>query len=195
MTLIVNKCRRLGSLFFRFTQSLVPLKVQPLTEDAAILGKETERVSVSISQAKPMKNTKEMLRVILAVSLIIVAITHFTAWDQHVKIVPPQLPYPRQLVYISGILEILLAIALLIPPVSRAAAWGMIALFIAVFPANINMAVNHIQIDHIPDSPWLHALRLPFQGVLIAWAWWYTRPSPGEKQASIIPWEPKTENQ
>ncbi len=132
-----------------------------------------------------MKNIKEILRVILSVSLIIVAITHFTASDQHVKIVPPQLPYPLLLVYISGVLEILLAIGLLIPSVSRAAAWGMIALFIAVFPANINMAVNHIQIDHIPDSPWLHAVRLPFQAVLIAWAWWYTKPSQEEKQASI----------
>jgi uncharacterized membrane protein len=78
-------------------------------------------------------------------------------------------------------------IGLLVPPVSQPAAWGLILLFIAVFPANINMAVNHIKLDNIPNSPWVHAVRLPFQAVLIAWAWWYTNPSDREKQASIIP--------
>ncbi|QFS47064.1 DoxX family membrane protein [Nostoc sphaeroides CCNUC1] len=100
---------------------------------------------------------------------------------------PPQLPYPLELVYLSGFYEILGGIGLLVPPVSQAAAWGLIALFIAVFPANINMAVNHIQLEHIPDSPWVQVVRLPFQAVLIAWAWWYTKSYDGQKQASIIP--------
>ena len=140
-----------------------------------------------------INKNKELLRVILAVSLIIVGVTHFTVSEQYVKIVPPQLPYPLQLVYISGFFEILGGIGLLVPLVSRAAAWGLIALFIAVFPANINMAVNHIKIDHIPDSPWFQAVRLPLQAVLIAWAWWYTKPSDPEKQASLIPKQTKTE--
>jgi uncharacterized membrane protein len=67
------------------------------------------------------------------------------------------------------------------------AAWGIIALFIAVFPANINMAVNHIHIDGIPDGAWFQAIRLPFQGVLIAWAYWYTKFDDNPQQASIIP--------
>jgi uncharacterized membrane protein len=134
-----------------------------------------------------MNNRKELLRVILAVALIIVGTTHFTAWDQYVRIVPPQLPYPLGLVYLSGFYEILGGIGLLVPPTSQAAAWGLIALFIAVFPANINMAVNHIVIDNIPDSDLLRVLRLPFQPLLIAWAWWYTKPSNIETQASIIP--------
>ena len=134
-----------------------------------------------------MNNFKELFRVILAVSIIIVGVTHFTVPDQYARIVPPQLPYPVGLVYLSGFYEILGGIGLLVPPVSQAAAWGLIALFIAVYPANINMAVNHIKIDHIPDSNWLQAVRLPFQAVFIAWAWWYIKPTDLEKQASIIP--------
>ncbi len=134
-----------------------------------------------------IKKNKELLRVILAVSIIIVGVTHFTVADQYVRIVPPQLPNPLGLVYLSGFYEILGGIGLLVPPVSQAAAWGLIALYIAVFPANINMAVNHIKIDHIPDSTFLYIARLPLQAVLIAWALWYTKPSDSQKQASIIP--------
>lgn len=136
-----------------------------------------------------MYKNKELWRVILAVSIIIVGMTHFVVPQPFVKIMPPQLPYPLGLVYLSGFYEILGGIGLLVPPVSQAAAWGLILLFIAVFPANINMAVNHIKIETIPysDSPWLQAIRLPFQAVFIAWAWWYTKPSDKAKQASIIP--------
>ena len=118
---------------------------------------------------------KEILRFIFSVSLIVVGITHFIKPDQYVRIVPPQLPYPLELVYISGFFEILGGIGILIPFVRVAAAWGLIALFIAVFPANINMAVNSIPIEGIPHYPLLYWVRLPFQAVLIAWAWWYTR--------------------
>lgn len=134
-----------------------------------------------------IKSNKELLRVILAVAIIVVGVTHFTVADQYVRIVPSQLPNPLGLVYLSGFYEILGGIGLLVPPLSQPAAWGLIALFIAVFPANINMAVNHINIDHIPDSDLLRIVRLPLQAVLIAWALWYTKPSEREKQASIIP--------
>lgn len=118
---------------------------------------------------------KEILRVILSVSIIVVGITHFVTPIPFVRIVPPQLPNPLALVYISGFFEILGGIGLLIPVVSVAAAWGLIALFVAVFPANINMAVNQIAIENVPHQPILYWVRLPFQAVLIAWAWWYTR--------------------
>ncbi|MCC5665957.1 DoxX family protein [Nostoc sp. CHAB 5784] len=134
-----------------------------------------------------MNKYKEVLRVILAICIIVVGVTHFLVPEEYVKIVPPQLPYPLGLVYLSGFYEILGGIGLLVPPVSQAAAWGLLALFIAVYPANINMAVNLIKIEHIPNSPWVHVVRLPLQAVLIAWAWWYTKSSDREKQASIIP--------
>lgn len=133
-----------------------------------------------------MSKYKELLRVILAISIIIVGITHFSSPDTYVKIVPPQLPYPWELVYISGVFEVLGGLGLLVPNVSQFSAWGLIALFIAVFPANINMAVNHIHLDNIPDSPWFQVVRLPLQAVLIAWAWWYTKPSDPRHQAALI---------
>jgi uncharacterized membrane protein len=124
---------------------------------------------------------KEILRGVLSVAIIIVGITHFLRPDQYARIVPPQLPDPVALVYISGFFEILGGIGLLIPFVSVAAAWGLVTLFIAVFPANINQAINSIPIEGIPHHPILYWVRLPFQAVLIAWAWWYTRKP--EKQA------------
>lgn len=130
---------------------------------------------------------KEILRVILSVAIIVVGITHFIRPDQYAKIVPPQLPYPLELVYISGVFEILGGIGLLIPFLSVAAAWGLIALFIAVFPANINQTINSIPIEGIPHHPLLYWARLPFQAVLIAWAWWYTRKpqeQPGAKSVA-----------
>lgn len=142
-----------------------------------------------------MNKHKELLRVILSVSLLIVGITHFAIPEPYVKIIPPQLPHPLMLVYLSGFYEILGGVGLLVPPTSQAAAWGIIALFIAVFPANINQAVNHIKIENIPysDSTIFQVIRLPLQLVLIAWAWWYTQPSDQEKQASLIPksWIPQ----
>lgn len=129
---------------------------------------------------------KEILRGILAVCIIIVGITHFIRPEQYARIVPPQLPYPVELVYISGFFEILGGIGLMIPFVSVAAAWGLIALFIAVFPANINMAVNNIPIEGIPHNQVLYWVRLPFQAVLIAWAYWYTRKPQSQPGAEIV---------
>jgi uncharacterized membrane protein len=139
-----------------------------------------------ISGTNTPNRRKEILRFIFSVSLIVVGITHFIKPDQYVRIVPPQLPYPLVLVYISGFFEILGGIGILIPFVSVAAAWGLIALFIAVFPANINMAVNSIPIEGIPHYPLLYWVRLPFQAVLIAWAWWYTRKPDEQPGASSI---------
>jgi uncharacterized membrane protein len=130
-----------------------------------------------VIQIAVVKNQKETLRIFLSVALIIVGVTHFIRPEQYARIVPPQLPYPFELVYISGFFEVLGGVGLLIPFVSVAAAWGIIALFIAVFPANINQAINSIPIDGIPHYPLLYWFRLPFQAVLIAWAWWYTKPS------------------
>lgn len=129
---------------------------------------------------------KEILRGVLAVAIIVVGITHFTHPDQYARIVPAELPYPVALVYISGVFEILGGIGLMIPWLSVAAAWGLIALFIAVFPANINQAVHSIPIEGIPHHPLFYWFRLPFQAVLIAWAGWYTRKPASQPGASAL---------
>lgn len=117
---------------------------------------------------------KTFARVLLAVLMVGIGVLHFVSPQPFVKIVPAFLPNPLALVYISGFFEILGGIGLLIPRVSRAAAWGLIALYIAVFPVNINMAVNQLPLGETvyPIGNWV---RLPFQLVLIAWAWWLSR--------------------
>lgn len=131
-------------------------------------------------------NRKEILRVVHAIAIIFVGTTHFIKPEPFVRIMPPQLPNPLELVYISGVFEILGGIGLLIPYVSVAAAWGLIALYIAVYPANINQAINGIAIEGIPDIKALYWARLPFQAVLIAWAWWYTREPDKQPGAGFV---------
>jgi len=85
------------------------------------------------------------------------------------------LPWQLALVRISGIAEIRLGLLLLFQRCLVLAAWGLIALLIAVFPANIHMALHAELYTYVsPIGLWL---RLPLQFVLIGWAYWYTRPS------------------
>ena len=118
---------------------------------------------------------KEGLRYLLAVFMIFAGVMHFVRPRGFARIVPRWLPAPLTLVYVSGFFEVLLGLGLLFTPTQRWAAWGLVALFVAVFPANVNMAVNHIGFGRNPGPRWLLWARLPLQGVLIAWAWWYTR--------------------
>ncbi|MBD0334991.1 MAG: DoxX family protein [Cyanobacteria bacterium Co-bin13] len=138
--------------------------------------------------ARQLARQKEPLRVVFALSMVAAGLLHFVIPVQFIKIVPGFLPFPATLVYASGVIEILLAIGLLVPPVQRLAAMGLMALFIDVYPANINMAINQIHIAGMPDQNWwFHAFRLPFQFVLIAWAYWYARPQQPVQAASPVP--------
>jgi uncharacterized membrane protein len=99
-------------------------------------------------------------------------INHFIHPEMYIAIMPPWLPAHAALVFLSGLMEVLLAILLIIPFTRRFAAWGIILLLIAVFPANIQMMLNY----HNEENPqfWLTILRLPLQLVLIWWAFQYT---------------------
>jgi len=109
---------------------------------------------------------------VFAALFIIAGISHFVATGFFLKIMPPYLPFHLTLVLVSGLIEITLGILLLVPRYSSLAAWGIDALLIAVFPANIYV----YQHQELFPFPWfLHLLRLPFQGVLILWAFVYTR--------------------
>ncbi len=127
-------------------------------------------------------DTRELLRSIVSVlvgfAMIGVGITHFTNPDPFVKIVPEFLPAKLELVWISGAIEIALGVLMLPKVTRRFAAVSLVLLFIAVFPANINMALNEIQLD--PENPlpvWAMWARLPLQFVLIAIAIWLSRSS------------------
>ena len=89
------------------------------------------------------------------------------------KIMPPYLPCHRELVLLSGVFEVVLGVLLLVPRTSRLAAWGLIALLIAVFPANVYM-YQHAGAFSV--APIILLLRLPIQGLLILWAYSYTKP-------------------
>lgn len=110
---------------------------------------------------------------LLSIFMTGAGIMHFVNPDFYMKIMPDYLPWHLELVYLSGVCEILLGLALWIPRLRRIAAWGIIALLIAVFPANI-YAYQHQEL--LPAPPWLHVLRLPLQLLFIAWAYWHTRP-------------------
>jgi len=122
-----------------------------------------------------MSRTKTALLWLLALGMTAIGITHFTDPEPFMRIVPPPLP-ARETVLISGAFEVLGGLGLLIPRLRRKAAWGLVALYIAVFPANIYMAVAGIQLDPANPMPaWAGWVRLPFQALFIYWAWSFTK--------------------
>jgi uncharacterized membrane protein len=115
---------------------------------------------------------KLILKVVLALFFAFAGINHFRQTDFYLRMMPPYVPSHLAMVQISGVAEIVLGLLLLIPAASRTAAWGLIALLIAVFPANLQMALHP---ETFPEfSPRALWLRLPLQAVLIGWAYWYT---------------------
>ena len=119
-----------------------------------------------------MKALRTAMKWLLGLLFAAAGVNHFLMPDKYVAIVPPYLPWPFVLVYLSGVAEVALGVLLLIPRFRSRAAWGLIALLIAVFPANLHMALNPEQFPDIsPAALWV---RLPLQGVLVAWAYWFT---------------------
>ena len=110
-------------------------------------------------------------RYLLAVIMVAAGVYHFVNPQVYVSIMPKYLPWHLPLVYISGVLEILFGAGLL-TGYSSLAAWGLIALLIAVFPANLNMALHPELAPQI--SSVLLWLRLPLQAVLIWWVLKFT---------------------
>jgi uncharacterized membrane protein len=127
---------------------------------------------------------RRAVRTLLALAMIAVGVLHFANPDPFVRIMPAWLPAPLPLVLVSGVFEILGGVGLLVPRTRAFAGLGLVALYVAVFPANVNMAVNHISLD--PASPipaWVLWLRLPLQAVLIACALWVRREDPPKPAA------------
>ena len=120
-----------------------------------------------------MKLIKLILKYVFGIAFILAGINHFISPQFYLRMMPPVLPAHLFLVYLSGVFEILFGVLLAIPKFSRVAAWLIIALLIAVFPANIYMASNPQLFPEFTQTA-LYA-RLPLQVVLIAWAFWMTR--------------------
>jgi len=126
-----------------------------------------------------MSRTKRVLLWVMAAFYVVGGLNHLMNPEFYVAIVPPGLPNPEWLNVISGLAEIVLGVFVLEPRVRVLAAWGIIALLIAVFPANLWVALANIGLpggEPGTGNALFNWVRLPFQGLFIVWAWWYTRP-------------------
>jgi uncharacterized membrane protein len=141
-------------------------------------------MSGKIDYSLMMELMRIILRWLAAIFFIVAGTFHFLKPELYLQIMPPYFPAPALLVAISGFAEIAGGIGILISPLRYLAGWGLIALLIAVFPANIYM-LQHPENFHI--APWILWARLPFQGVFILWVWFVAIQLPHERLS-------KTEN-
>ena len=117
---------------------------------------------------------KSFLIIISSIFYVIVGIKHFIEPEYFLSIVPPYLPYHLELVYISGLFEILFGLLILLPKYRYYGAIGLILLLLAVFPANIYLAQSKEAQEAIGATQQIATWRLPIQGVLI-WIAFYIR--------------------
>ena len=138
--------------------------------------------------AGPLARRKRSLRRVMGANYVLAGAAHFLAPESFVEAVPPEFPRPRTLVYLSGVAEIALGIGVQFDRTRRASAWGIVALLVAVFPANVYMATDDAATELVPNrlagvaraAAWA---RLPFQAVLVLWAWWHALPEGGSGDA------------
>lgn len=120
---------------------------------------------------------KTILMWVMAAFYIFGGFNHLWNPDFYLAIMPPKLPNPEWLNVLSGLAEIVLGVYLLEPRTRVYAAWGIIALLVAVFPANLYQAFENVGAEGPGSGPGaVSFVRLPFQAVFVVWAWWYTRP-------------------
>ena len=109
---------------------------------------------------------------VMAVIYILAGLNHFRVPRLYIKMIPASLPSPKILNILSGAAEFILGTLLCIPLVSVYAAWGIIALLVAIFPANIYMYTDDKAALGLPK--WARLIRLPLQLLLMYWAYIYT---------------------
>ena len=122
-----------------------------------------------------MSGTKRALLGVMGAFYIVAGLMHFVAPAAYLPLMPPWLPAHRALILLSGVAEVVLGALVLVPATRRLAAWGLILLLIAIFPANLHVALHDVPLFGATEGlgVW-NWVRLPFQLVLILWAWWYT---------------------
>ncbi|MBC7798155.1 MAG: DoxX family protein [Pyrinomonadaceae bacterium] len=126
-----------------------------------------------MSSQKIYRIIKEVTKYLLALAFIGAGANHFINTAFYLGIMPPYIPFHLAAVYVSGVFQIIFGALLLIPKYQKLAALGLILILIAVFPANVYMAMNT---ELYPQfSPTAIYWRLPVQAVLILWAFWYTK--------------------
>jgi uncharacterized membrane protein len=126
-------------------------------------------VRVCSTPVVPDTKLRRFFRGLLGVALVLQGINHFVLDEEMARWIPSWLPAPLLMVHLSGIAEIVLGLALFVPRLRRLAGWGIVALLIAVFPANIEMARRPEMLPHVPEV--LLWIRLPLQLVFMWWVW------------------------
>jgi len=121
----------------------------------------------------PASRPRSMALLGLSLFFVGAGANHFLNPDFYIGIMPPWLPVHRELVWVSGAFEVLGGLGVLIPSARRAAGWGLVLLLLAVFPANLHMAAHTELYPNIPPAALY--LRLPVQGLFMAWVLWATR--------------------
>ena len=119
-----------------------------------------------------MKHFRTAIRGVLGISFALVGVLHFTHSQVFLSIMPPYLPWHLELVYLSGIFEIVGGMGLLFPATRTIARWGLIALLIAVYPANIHMLVNEVYIEGMLQQKWVLWARMPLQFLMAFGVYW-----------------------
>lgn len=133
-----------------------------------------------------LRSPRDKGAVSLALAFLVAATSHFDNPQRFYPMMPPILePWRAELIYLSGVFEVLGAAGLLVPRTRRAAGIGLAVLLLAVFPANIYLAVSGGRLEAIPLDPWYYWARLPFQFVYIAWALWASKRTPAP-EAKVV---------
>ena len=125
----------------------------------------------------PALTARFIVRLLLAALFLAAATLHFFHPEPFLRIMPPWIPFHRACVLISGVFELLGGVGLLIPvrQIQNATGWGLTLLLIAVFPANIYMAMAHVELPDLHFPSWVAWARLPLQPLLMIAVAWVTR--------------------
>lgn len=124
---------------------------------------------------------KRALLWLMSVVYVFAGVMHLARPEYYRPMMPPYLPAHDFLIFVSGLAELGFGILVVDAKTRRWAAWGLIALLIAIFPANIHIALHNVPVFGATEGAgFFNWIRLPFQAVFILWAWWYTRPEEEE---------------
>ena len=146
-------------------------------------------LSIPIVLSFPALILRTLVRLLLAALFLFAGTVHLRHPELFLPVMPPWIPFPLPCIRISGVFELLGGVGLLLPlrRIQFLAGWGLTLLLVAVFPANIYMAMAHVKIHGFPPQPWMEWARLPLQPLLIVAVLWATRVWPGKCGKEMTP--------